>query len=72
MHNNLQPALLQWQKSRKTFFMECIVSHETNEDMKHPSAHIKETTYRIRWGRFNFKDESFKLIRYISRRKVVR
>lgn len=58
----LQRALSQKRKTPQDYVIDCITSHRTNEDTKHPSTRIGEIIYRVRRYRFNGEDDTFKPI----------
>ena len=53
------------------YVIDNIVSHGINEDSKHPSAKLGETTYRVRWHGYSPSDDTYELIHHLPRNKVV-
>ena len=53
------------------FVIDRIISHGINEDSKHPTAKVGETTYRVRWFGYEASDDTYEPIRHLPRNKVV-
>ena len=38
------------------FYIDIIVSHQTNRDKQHPNSKVGDSLYRVRWVGYDSKD----------------
>lgn len=53
------------------YVLDRMISHGINDDQEHPSARVKEATYRVRSYAFYCNDDTSEPIRNILRNKIV-
>ena len=53
------------------FYIETILSHQTNRDKRHPNAKVGETLYRVRWVGYGYKDDTSETLHSLTRSHVI-
>ena len=53
------------------FFIDTIVSHQTNRDKRHSNAKVGDALYRVRWVAYDYKDETSEPLPNLKRSHVI-
>ena len=52
-------------------YIDTLVSHRTNRDKRHPNAKVGETLYRVRWVRYDSKDDTWEPLPNLTQSHVI-
>ena len=52
------------------FYIDNIVSHQTNRDKRHPNAKVGDTLYHVRWIGYDSKDDTWEPLQNPTRSHV--